>query len=84
MPIAGQWLNYFNDQKQFYKYLSHDIKSLSKVRLYPNDNDWFQKNDGLKLFLKLTLLLTMSLSKNLCLIQKLLFRVGILLLISSQ
>ena len=50
MPIAGQWLNYFNDQKQFYKYLSHDIKSLSKVRLYPNDNDWFQKKRWLKTF----------------------------------
>ena len=50
MPIAGQWLNYFEDQKQFYNNLSDDIKTLSKVRLYPNDNDWFQKKRWLKSF----------------------------------
>ena len=43
MPLAGQWLKYFEDQKQFYYNLTNEIKKNSKVRLYPQDNGWFQR-----------------------------------------
>ena len=50
MPIASQWLSYFHDQKQFYDYLSDEIKSSTSVRLYPHDNNWLQRKRWLKSF----------------------------------
>jgi len=42
IPIAGQWLDYFNDQVEFYANLSLHITNNTVIRLYPHDYQWFQ------------------------------------------
>jgi putative transferase (TIGR04331 family) len=42
-PIAGQWLNYFNDQILFVKTLPKKIQNSLTVRLHAEDYGWDQK-----------------------------------------
>jgi len=43
MTIAGQMLEYFEEQFSFVKYLTDDIRNQLDVRLYPDDYGWNQK-----------------------------------------
>ncbi len=43
VPIAGQIESYFNDQLQFADALPEQIRQSLRVRLYPVDRDWNQK-----------------------------------------
>ena len=44
VPIAGQVENYFNDQFKFAEALPNHIRNNLKVRVYPKDREWDQKN----------------------------------------
>ena len=43
MPIAGQVLDYFNEQYKFFKSLPKEIQGQIRIRLHPNDQEWDQK-----------------------------------------
>lgn len=43
VPIAGQWLNYFEDQCRFVGALSRGLREQLLVRLYAHDYGWQQK-----------------------------------------
>ena len=42
MPIAGQWVKYFNDQVNFCKNLTDSVSSQTTIRLYHFDYNWYQ------------------------------------------
>lgn len=42
VPVAGQWLDYFNDQCRFIEALPDKIRRCLLVRLYVNDYGWCQ------------------------------------------
>lgn len=42
MPISKQWLDYFNDQKDFFENLPSYISDDVITRLYPSDYNWSQ------------------------------------------
>ncbi len=43
LPIASQWLNYFDDQCRFVRSLPHFLQEQLLVRLYRHDYGWCQK-----------------------------------------
>jgi len=43
VPVAGQWLDYFKDQKSFVRNLPENIQKKLLLRLYRNDYGWDQK-----------------------------------------
>jgi len=43
IPIAGQVINYIDDQLEFYKSLTPDISKSLIIRLYPYDYGWSQR-----------------------------------------
>ncbi len=43
MPIAGQILNYFDDQVKFLNLVSNNVKKILKLRIYQHDYDWNMK-----------------------------------------
>lgn len=43
IPIASQWLYYFQDQCKFYDTLTEDLKSQLNLRLYRSDYGWDQE-----------------------------------------
>ena len=50
MALAEQMLDYFQDQFLFYRSLPDDIQKQIKIRLYPQDYGWNQKQRWLKQF----------------------------------
>ena len=40
VPVASQFLNYFEDQINFWKKLSHDVRRLLLLRYFPKDYGW--------------------------------------------
>ena len=50
IPIASQWLEYFDNQILFYKDLPEHISDNSIVRLYLHDGEWSQKERWLDYF----------------------------------
>ena len=42
MPISGQWVDYFDNQMEFYENLPKNISNNVTVRLYPHDYEWSQ------------------------------------------
>ena len=42
IPVAGQWLSYFEDQCRFVSALPEVLRQQLLVRLYPNDYGWGQ------------------------------------------
>jgi hypothetical protein len=44
MPLSSQWLEYFNDQKKFLKFLPKQVRRQILLRLYPLDYGWDQKD----------------------------------------
>ena len=50
MVIAGQMIEYFNDQFKFYENLTNNVKNQLKVRLYNTDYGWSQKQRWLDHF----------------------------------
>lgn len=43
LPVASQWLDYFNDQFRFVAALPQDLREQLVVRLYAEDYEWCQK-----------------------------------------
>ena len=43
VPIAGQWLSYFEDQCSFIDALPIELRMKLRIRLSPNDYEWDQK-----------------------------------------
>lgn len=43
IPVAGQWMNYFNDQCKFIRHLNSFVKINLILRLFPIDFGWEQK-----------------------------------------
>jgi putative transferase (TIGR04331 family) len=50
MPIAGQMLQYFNDQFRLYNLLGEKIRKEIRLRLFPSDYEWHQKGRWLDKF----------------------------------
>lgn len=50
MALAGQMLSYFEDQFAFYGHLPPDLQAQMRIRLYPADYGWNQKQRWLDRF----------------------------------
>ena len=55
IPVAGQWLSYFEDQCRFVRALPESIRNDLLIRLYPQDYGWRQKERWLDAFPKISL-----------------------------
>jgi len=42
IPASSQWIDYFDDQMEFYENLSDQVASKMSIRLYPHDYHWSQ------------------------------------------
>lgn len=42
MPLSSQWIEYFDDQMEFYENLPEHISINMLIRLYPHDYEWSQ------------------------------------------
>lgn len=50
VPVAGQWLDYFEDQCRFVRALPHGLRDQVLVRFSPHDYGWSQKQRWLDRF----------------------------------
>lgn len=50
VPIASQWLDYFNQQSEFINNLSSGIKDKVQLRLYKDDFGWDQYSRWIEIF----------------------------------
>ena len=50
VPVAGQWLSYFDDQCQFIYALPEHLRKKMLIRLYMHDYGWCQKERWLEQF----------------------------------
>jgi putative transferase (TIGR04331 family) len=55
IPVAGQWLDYFEDQCRFVQALPEELRDQVIVRLYSQDYDWSQKQRWQERFAKIQL-----------------------------
>jgi putative transferase (TIGR04331 family) len=55
IPVAGQWLDYFEEQVRFVQALPEDLRDNVVVRLYSQDYGWSQKQRWQESFTKIQL-----------------------------
>jgi len=55
VPVAGQWLSYFEDQCRFISVLPEHLREKMLIRLYRNNNGWRQKDRWMQHFPNLKL-----------------------------